>query len=202
MTRTCPPTMTRCRATRSDAGRGRAAGFTLVELMVTIVVIGLAMSVIFTGSRALLPQARLHASATEMGAALEQVRTQALLVQEPILFAYDITNGGYEAYYPYERDEHGDDIGPGRTPVRDYTRLKESVAFRRIRMPGSTVRDSGVVTLTISPLGRIPPHEVVLYNPEYPDTEIVTLRVSGLANRTSVLEGDDLMAVPQDVDFR
>jgi hypothetical protein len=170
--------------------------------MVTIAVIGLAMSVIFGGSKALLPQARLRASAGEMGAALEQARTQALLVQEPILFAYDITNGLYEAYYPYERDDKGEDVGPGRTPVIDATRFRESVAIRKVRLPGSALRDTGTVTLTISPLGRIPPHEVVLYNPDYPDTEVLTLRVSGLANRSTVLEGDDLMAVPQDVDFR
>ncbi len=177
-------------------------GFTLVEIMVTIAVIGLSMSVIFSGSKSLLPQTRLRATAREMGAALEQARTQAVLVQEPILFAYDIENGGYESYYPYERNDKGEATGPGRTSVGSYTKLREGVALSKIRLPGSALRDTGVVTLTISPLGRIPPHEVVLYNPNYPDTEIVTLRVSGLANRTAVLEGDDVMAVPQDVDFR
>jgi prepilin-type N-terminal cleavage/methylation domain-containing protein len=180
----------------------RARGFTLIELMVTVAVIGLAMTVMVGGSRALLPQARLRASATEMGAALEQARTQALLTQQPILFAYDITNGGYEAYYPCERNDKGEEVGPGRTPVLDFTRFKESVAISKIRLPGSAPRDTGLVTLAISPLGRIPPHEIVLYKPEYPDTEILTVRVSGLANRTTVLEGDDLMAVPEDVDFR
>ncbi|HTE05663.1 MAG TPA: prepilin-type N-terminal cleavage/methylation domain-containing protein [Planctomycetota bacterium] len=184
------------------AGGARAPrGFTLVEIMVVIAVIGLAMSVIFSGSKSLLPQTRLRATAREMGSALEQARTQAVLVQEPILFAYDIEHGGYESYYPYERDDKGDAIGPGRTPVQDFTRLREGVALRKVRLPGSAVRDMGVVTLTISPLGRIPPHEVVLYNPDYPDTEVVTLRVSGLANRTAVLEGDDVMPAPEDVDF-
>jgi len=220
MTRKSRASTTRCRRTPSDraarpngappgfprpltsSAARRAGGFTLVEIMVTIAVIGLSMSVIFSGSKSLLPQTRLRATAREMGAALEQVRTQAVLVQEPILFAYDIENGGYEAYYPYERDEKGNPTGPGRSPITSYTRLREGVALRKVRLPGSALRDTGVVTLTVSPLGRIPPHEVVLYNPDYPDTEIVTLRVSGLANRTAVLEGDDVMAVPQDVDFR
>jgi prepilin-type N-terminal cleavage/methylation domain-containing protein len=190
------------RAPVSAAAPGRPRGFTLVEIMVTIAVIGLSMSVIFSGSRSLLPQTRLRASAREMGAALEQARTQAVLVQEPILFAYDMEHGGYEAYYPFERDEEGEALGPGKTPILDYTPLREGVALGRIRLPGSAMRDGGVVTLTISPLGRIPPHEVVLLNPEYPETELVTLRVAGLSNRTTVLEGDDLMDVPQDVNFR
>jgi len=39
-------------------------------------------------------------------------------------------------------------------------------------------------------------------NPSYPDTEVLTVRVSGMTPKAEVLEGDVVMAPLQDVDFR
>jgi prepilin-type N-terminal cleavage/methylation domain-containing protein len=180
----------------------RSAGFTLIELMVVIAIIGLAMSMTATGGITLLPQTQLRSTASELASALELARSQAQLWQEPLVFAYDFEHGTYEAYYPFERDEKGEAQGPGKTPVIDLHELESGVALYRVRLPGGIPRDDGVVTLDISALGRIAPHEVVLNNPEYPDIEVVTIRVSGLANRSQVLEGDVVMAPLQDVDFR
>jgi prepilin-type N-terminal cleavage/methylation domain-containing protein len=189
----------------STASRARCpdrAGFTLIELMIVIAIIGLAMSVSVTGSGSLLPQTRLRSSATTMAAALEMARSHAQLRQEPLVFAYDLDLGTFEAYYPFERDEHGVNKGPGKTPVIDAMPLEEGMEIRSLRLPGSLPREDGIVALEISPLGRVPPHEVVIDNPEYPETEVLTLRVSGLANRSQILKGDVVMAPLQDVDFR
>ncbi len=170
--------------------------------MVVIAIIGLAMSVMVSGSSALLPQTRLRSSVNQLAAALELARGHAQLRQEPLVFAYDLDQGAYEAYYPFERDEQGENRGPGKTPILDTRTLEDGIAFRRLRLPGSLPRDDGIVTLEVSALGRIAPHEVILDNPEYPETEVFTLRVSGLANRSQILEGDVVMAPLQDVDFR
>jgi prepilin-type N-terminal cleavage/methylation domain-containing protein len=184
------------------APHGAARGFTLIELMVVVAILGLAMSAVFTGGSALLPQARLRSSATTMAVALEQVRTTAVLKQEPLIFAYDLEGRGYEAYYPYDRDERGENIGPGRTPVREWAPLEPGIAFAEVRLPGSSARDRGYVPLMITALGRIPPHEVVIVNPDYADVEIMTVRVSGIANRSTIHDGDDRMAPLTDVDFK
>ena len=186
----------------STAHRPAAEGFTLIELMVVIAIIGLAMSVMVSGSSSLLPQTRLRASVDQLAASLELARSHAQLRQEPLVFAYDLDQGLYEAYYPFERDEQGENRGAGKTPVVDPLPLERGIAFRSVRLPGSVPREDGVVTLDVSALGRIAPHEVVLDNPEYPDTEVYTLRVSGLSNRSQILEGDVVMAPLQDVDFR
>lgn len=170
--------------------------------MVVVAILGLVLSVTLTGSRSLLPQTRLAGSASAMAAGLELARSHALLRQEPVVFAYDLDADTWEAWHPYLRDERGQATGPGRTPVIDPRPLEPGISFRRVRLPGSVPRDGGVVALDISPLGRVVPHEVVLENPEYPETEVLTVRVSGLANRSLVLEGDVVMAPLQDVDFR
>jgi type II secretory pathway pseudopilin PulG len=192
-----PPTTGEFRASR-DAARG----FPLSELMVVGAILGLAMSAIFTGGSALLPQARLRSTATTLAVALEQVRTMAVLKQEPLVFGYDLEGRGYEAYYPYERDERGENLGPGRTPVKSWTPLESGIIIAEIRLPGSEARDRGYVPLTISALGRIPPHEVVILNPDYADVEVLTVRVSGIANRSTIHDGDDHMAPLTDVDFK
>lgn len=192
-----PPAAARLR-TPLDA----ASGFTLIELMVVVAIMGLAMSVVFTGSVSLLPQARLRSSATQLAASLEQARSTAVLRQEPLVFEYDLERGGYKAYHDYVRNEKGENVGFGQTPVVDWVPMQSGIAIREVRLPGTSSRDGGVVALTISALGRIPPHEVVIFNPDYPDIEILTVRVSGIANRSTILKGDDLMEPLNDVDFR
>jgi prepilin-type N-terminal cleavage/methylation domain-containing protein len=201
MTRTCTAWTLR----RRDPERRRPAGargFTLIELLVTIAIIGMAVTVVATGSRTLLPQARLRATAENLASALERARTYAVLHQEPMLFAYDIERGGYEAFVPYERDEEGENIGPGHTTILEWTGLEEGIALRGVRLPGGALRDRDVVTVAISALGRIVPHEVVVHNPQYPDTEVLTLRVSGIVLRSEILRGDVVMEPVTDADFR
>ena len=199
MTRICTASRTRWWATDRTAVR---AGFTLIEIMAVVTILGLMLTIVFTGSKSLLPQTRLRAAATDIAAALQQERSDALLRQQPIQFSYDIGHGGYEAYFPYDRDEFGENQGPGKTPIIDYRALPESVVFKVIRLPGSVVRDNGVVNLTISPLGRVAPHEIVLMNPDFPNTELLTVRVSGIANRCEIIAGNTVTPPVQDVDFR
>jgi len=170
--------------------------------MVVIAIIGLSMSTIFAGSRSLLPQSRLRAAATGLSADLELVRSHAQLTQEPIVLAYDLDDHGYEAWFPYERDERGQNIGVGRTPVLERRELPESVVFKVLRLASSEPRTSETIELTVSPLGRISPHEIVLMNPDHPETELLTLRVNGLVNRALLLSGDMIQVPLQDVDFR
>jgi hypothetical protein len=42
----------------------------------------------------------------------------------------------------------------------------------------------------------------VVLNPEHPESEVYTVRVSGFSNRADVLQGDVAMIARTDADFR
>jgi hypothetical protein len=170
--------------------------------MVTLAIIGLAMSMMASGSRSLLPQTRLRAAAEELGSAVERARSWAVLRGERLELVYDLEKQTYEAALPYATDDEGRPSGPGRSPLIDPTPLPEGIEFSEVRLEGGLVRDDGLVTLEITALGRVPSHEVVFVNPEHRQTELYTTRINGLNNRSVALKGDVTMAPVTDVDFR
>ncbi len=157
--------------------------------MVVVTILGLAMTTIVFRNEALLPQSRLKATAKVFGAAVEQMRIYALLNHRPLVFSYDIDRQGCEAYFPYLMDDEGVPKGPGKTPVQDLRRTNPNVQIREVRLADGETREDGVVEFPISALGHIGPHQVVLHNPEFPDTEVLTIRVRGLGTGYDIIEG-------------
>lgn len=203
MTSLMPPLMTRAtaRARLRTRLRGRR-GFTLIEMMVTIVVISLGMTLIMNYD-AVLPQARLAASASNIASDLRKIRNHALLTQREVVFVYHLSSNAYEAWYPMELDEDGRVLGPGTTVVLDAKMLQQDSVMQSIRLADGTVRDSEDVQFRISPLGRIAPHRVLIVNPEFPELERRWVDVEGMVNDARILEEvPDQEEVVNDATFR
>ncbi len=170
--------------------------------MAVMAIMGLILTAVFRGSEALLPQTRLTASASHLGGSTELARMTAVLNQAPIVFAYDLDRHGFKAYYPFELDDDGNPKGAGETPVLNFQRIEKGMEIREIRLPGTEPRTGGEVALTITPLGRMTPHDVIVHNPDYPETEVLTLRVSGLQPGYVIEHGDEDTEVIDDATFR
>ena len=170
--------------------------------MVTLTVIGLVMAVMFAGSKTLLPQTRLRASARNIASALERARGWAVLEGQTLEFGYDIEHRSCALWLPFATDEAGKPVGPGRTYRLEPEELAPGTAIRTVRLPGGRERDKGEVILEITPMGRVQPHEIVVFNPDYPESELLTVRVNGLSNRAQIVKGDATMEAVADVDFR
>ena len=77
--------------------RGRANGFTLIELMAVIVLLGVAMAL---GSMALggaLRRNALPAAAHDLAAALQWTRAQAMAQRHSVALELDLAHPGYQA---------------------------------------------------------------------------------------------------------
>lgn len=179
------------------------AGFTLVEMLVTLAVIGLAMTLIFGYGETLLPQTRLNASSRLLGSDLRTMRGQAMLVQREIEWVYHLDDERYSAHYPVEQDEDGRVTGPGTTEVLAPKAMEPDIVLAEVRLADGSVRTTGDVALPISPLGRMPPHDVLVLNRNAPDLERVWLRVQGLANDFELLDAlDEDPEIVTDATFR
>jgi|GEM_PF-1767995 len=178
-------------------------GFTLIEMMVTITIIGMSMSVFFGSGTNMLPQSRLKATATAIGDSMVRMRTHALFARKTVVFHYDLETESWGADYPFEFDDDHVLLGPGRTEVIPPQTAKEGMALDSVLVIGSEdARDEGKVEIIISPLGQVPPHDVVVLNPEFPELEVYTIRFPGLLNTYEVHSGRLEPVELTDADFR
>jgi hypothetical protein len=163
----------------------------------------LSMSIFFGGGSSMLPQSRLKATASAIGDSMVRMRNHALFSRKTLLFHYDLDKESWGADYPFEFDDDGLLLGPGLTPVIPPSEVHEGMVIDSVMVVGSEdPRDDGTVQLTISALGRVPPHDVIVLNPDYPELEVFTIRFSGLSNTYEVHQGRLEIVELTDADFR
>ncbi len=80
---------------RAIVHRGR--GFTLVELLVVLVIIGLTLGLVSTSLSRSVSGAELRSAARNVAASLRYTRTQAILKKQETVFLVDTENRSYTA---------------------------------------------------------------------------------------------------------
>jgi hypothetical protein len=134
----------------------RASGFTLVELVMVVLLVGLMMGIVVTRVDFLVPKYRLRAGAREVSGVLKQGKARAVASGKDVYFEMDLSRGEYwilAAFPPL--DEAGQAV-EGR-PV------EYAPVFRRALPDGVQFSDvvfgekervvSGVARVRLSPIG-------------------------------------------------
>ena len=99
----------------------KARGFTLIELMVSITILGLGLTIIFLRIDTFLPATRLQASCRKLVSDIDELRMAAIITYKlPVHLEYNLEAHGYGAYIPYELDEEQEIVGPGRTDLHTF----------------------------------------------------------------------------------
>lgn len=187
-----------------DTGRClRRGGFTLVELMVVMAIMGLVVTTVSVSMEAILPGERLNTSIRELAADLMQVRTEAISRSMEFRMEYDLDGDRYRIATPYRigggRIVTTDD--PGDEELRFYspwTPMRDGVALASV-YTGGEIHEAGRVVVRFDALGSATDHLVIVSQPAYGNA--FTIEVLGLTGLIRMHDGIVIRKPARDEDF-
>ena len=148
----------------SPAPRSRArSGFTLVELMVVVIVLGLIGGVAVTSWASMLPNQQFNSAIRELSEVLYGTRSEAIARNREYRIQYDLDQDAYRVRTPFQpgggfatSEEEADHLWANETD------LKESgIDLLQVTVDGQTYTD-GRVEVYFLPLGGSAYHIVQL----------------------------------------
>ncbi|MFN0008175.1 MAG: GspH/FimT family pseudopilin [Planctomycetota bacterium] len=174
------------------------AGFSMVEILAVIVILGLIATLVSVNWNAILPTAELHSSVRELASAIQGARSEAIARNAVFKIEYDLDRHRYRTNTPFR-------LGGGLAPTEeeriafDWIELPESVRFHRIQIDGIEYA-SGMVFVRFDPLGAASGHIVRLVQNPY--DRHYTVEVQALTGTIDYHEGVFERDPPDEGDFQ
>jgi len=148
-----PPTRARLRT-----------GFTLVELMVVIVILGMMSGVAFVSWQAMFPNQEFNTTVRKLSDVLHATRSEAIARNREFRIYYDIANDRYRVRTPFLMGggiAYSDDV-EGRLWVDESDLGRIGIDLVEVTIDDTTYTD-GEVYVRFDPLGASSYHRVVLH---------------------------------------
>ena len=139
-----PPAATASSRRRIPRSLRRRSGFTLVELVAVVTLLGLMLTFVTLRLDGLTASSRLRASAREVGAVVGCAFSEAVSSGSTRSLCFDIERG--EIWV-------GRDLETPREEGEDLRRLYDDVKFRDVQVGERVYEEPGVLSMEISPLG-------------------------------------------------
>jgi prepilin-type N-terminal cleavage/methylation domain-containing protein len=163
----------------------KSSGFTLVELMVVVLVVGLLFSISLTGLDHMIPRYKLRAAQRELGDTIRLAKAHAASLSRDVYVQYDLDRSEYLLLVPVEY-EKGEKKQIRYDEVFD-RRLPDGVTFKDLIMP--LEKDAKVTTgmhrIPFSPFGYSGHHIVNLTGE---GENVASLKINGLTGNISYLD--------------
>jgi len=154
---------------RSHRSPRAARGFTILELVIVIGIVGLLYTIVAVSFRGMMPKYRLRAAAHELGTLIEQTRLAAIGRGLWMGIHYVLTPGPRDepdkCYYqviPPPPEDYPDQPVDQRECLTKQYPGDGLVRIRRIVLAGNQVVEGGTVNVLFSPLGNAGSHIVIL----------------------------------------
>jgi len=176
-------------------GRG---GFSMIEILAVIVILGLIATLVTVNWPAILPRAELHSTVRQIASAIQGARSEAIARNAVFKIEYDLDRHRYRVNTPFR-------IGGGLAPNEeeriafDWIELPDSVRFSRIQIDGVEYK-SGIVFVRFDPLGAASGHIVCLV--QQPHDTLYTIEVQALTGSIDYHEGMFERAPAEEGDFQ
>ncbi|MFN7587449.1 MAG: Tfp pilus assembly protein FimT/FimU [Planctomycetota bacterium] len=165
-------------------------GFTLVEILVVMALIGLLMAMVVPNLGILVPSARLRGSGTVIQRNLDLLRSEARIQSKRIAMEFDLDKRRWRAVYPPEqmltRDQ---DASTLEELLDNWKELEDDVVFHGIDT-GAQLFTRGTYRLVFDEFGFTNDQIVHLRLTSDPN-EFWSLTLMGLSGRTVVTETSD-----------
>ncbi|HNS00662.1 MAG TPA: prepilin-type N-terminal cleavage/methylation domain-containing protein [Planctomycetota bacterium] len=143
----------------------RGRGFTLFELLVVLVVVGLIAGIGLPRLEALSPKYSLRAAARAIATELEYVRSTGVFQCRTYGMRYDIGRNVYYMVLPPEED--AGDIPFEDWPISSGMRPPALIAIKAVVLADNSVFEGDdIADVVIDPLGAAGSHVVILTNTE------------------------------------
>lgn len=185
--------------TKTTPTRNSIQGFSLIELMVAVVVIGLIASVVSVSFDRILPGQRLSSAVRGISSRLHSARSEAIARAKEYQVIYNFEQDTYWMLLPFDQEGRFQPDPELRIPV-NVTKLQDGIHFHEITIDGRIFNESDLeVFVRFDPLGASNDHTVTLRqeNPE----RYSTIEVLGLTGLIRFHEGFFERELPTDNDF-
>lgn len=174
------------------------SGYTLIELVVVVAIIGMVAAFAVTRIDFLVPKYRLRAAARELGATLKQARSKAASTGRDVYVRIRVSDSRYELLVPFEKENPAATLYPPGTPEDQLPpkewvyepvmarSLPEGTGFINvITGPGrEEIADSGTVLVRMTPYGTAH-HLIANFRL---DDRTMALRLNGLTGTLSFFD--------------
>ena len=176
-------------------------GFTIVELTIVVLIIGMMTYTVSVSFEAMVPGERLNTSVRELASTLREARRDAMTRNKDFYVLYDIENDRYRVVTPFLKggglyipNYHADD----ERYLSNWESLREGVAIEALVLAGERY-ETGEVLIRFDPTGSASEHYVVLTQPAYENH--FTVEVLALTGLVRFHDGIFQREPPQDQDF-
>ncbi len=153
----------------------RKSGFSLIELMVVMVIVGLLMSIVTVNLDYLVPSSRLNAGASSIASTIVLAHSQAAISGTDVIVSYNLDQQLYQIILVKE----------GKTDPLSISELPPGIKFKDIIVAGESKKTNGIFQVYISPLGIVRGHVVHLENR---DRQVMSIEVNPISGTVEVLE--------------
>ncbi|NUM33768.1 MAG: prepilin-type N-terminal cleavage/methylation domain-containing protein [Candidatus Brocadiae bacterium] len=151
-------------------------GFSLIELMVVLVIVGGLLTLVTTNMNFLVPSSRLNAGARAIASTLILAYNRAAVNGEDAIVSYNLDKQIYQMIL----------MNKGKPDAYTPWTLPEGVRYLDIVAAGERKKTSGIFEVYISPLGIVRAHVVHLQNKE---GKQISIEVNPLSGSVEVKDG-------------
>jgi type II secretion system protein H len=164
-------------------------GFTLVELMVVVVIVGLMVGLAATRMDFMVPKYRLRGAAREVASLFKQARSRAAGSGKDVYVEMDLPRGQYWMLVAFPKAVEGFEAADPKAleyqPVFSQS-LPEGVKFVDVLHGAQEKFDSGRARVRLTPFGS---SSHVIVNLKNSDEREISLKFNGFTGSVSFVEG-------------